>query len=158
MSFLQTQNNTNNRNLTEQQQKFLDALSGEAQGDIKAALQVAGYKDTSYYAVVKSLRQEIIDTANTILAHSAPKAAKKLVDVLESDEPIPQVNAKLQAAQTLLDRVGVAKKESINSLITEASLISYRLFVRQNWEIIRKEKIIIKDKYFERYKMKKNFY
>ena len=50
MSFLQTQNNTNNRNLTEQQQKFLDALSGEAQGDIKAALQVAGYKDTSYYA------------------------------------------------------------------------------------------------------------
>ena len=82
MSFLQTQTNNNNRNLTEQQQKFLDALSGEAQGDIKAALQVAGYKDTSYYAVVKSLRQEIIDTANTILAHSAPKAAKKLVDVL----------------------------------------------------------------------------
>ena len=113
MSFLQTQNNNNNRNLTEQQQKFLDALSGEAQGDIKAALQVAGYKDTSYYAVVKSLRQEIIDTANTILAHSAPKAAQKLVNVLESDEPIPQVNAKLQAAQTL-DRVGVAKKESIN--------------------------------------------
>ena len=114
MSFLQTQNNTNNRNLTEQQQKFLDALSGEAQGDIKAALQVAGYKDTSYYAVVKSLRQEIIDTANTILAHSAPKAAKKLVDVLESDEPIPQVNAKLQAAQTLLDRVGVIKKEKLD--------------------------------------------
>ena len=114
MSFLQTQNNTNTRNLTEQQQKLLDALSGEAQGDIKAALQVAGYKDTSYYAVVKSLRQEIIDTANTILAHSAPKAAKKLVDVLESDEPIPQVNAKLQAAQTLLDRVGVAKTERIN--------------------------------------------
>ena len=114
MSFLQTTESNKNRNLTEKQEKFLDALSGEAQGDIKAALQVAGYEDTSYYAVVKSLRQEIIDTANTILAHSAPKAAKKLVDVLESDEPIPQVNAKLQAAQTLLDRVGVAKKESIN--------------------------------------------
>ena len=39
---------------------------------------------------------------------------EKIIDVLESDEPIPQVNAKLQAAQTLLDRVGVAKKESIN--------------------------------------------
>lgn len=114
MSFLQTTESNKNRNLTEKQEKFLDALSGEAQGDIKAALQVAGYEDTSYYAVVKSLRQEIIDTANTILAHSAPKAAKKLVDVLESDEPIPQVNAKLQAAQTLLDRVGVAKRESLN--------------------------------------------
>ena len=64
--------------------------------------------------MVKSLRQEIIDTANTILAQSAPRAAQKLVQVLESDKPIPQVNAKLQAAQTLLDRVGVAKKENIN--------------------------------------------
>ena len=114
MSFLQTQNQTKKRELTDKQQKFLDTLGSEARGDIKHALKVAGYEDTSYYAVVKSLRQEIIDTANTILAHSAPKAAKKLVDVLESDEPIPQVNAKLQAAQTLLDRVGVAKKESIN--------------------------------------------
>jgi hypothetical protein len=114
MSFLQTQNQTKKRELTEKQQKFLDTLGSEAQGDIKHALKVAGYEDTSYYAVVKSLRQEIIDTANTILAHSAPKAAAKLVEVLESDAPIPQVNAKLQAAQTLLDRVGVAKREHIN--------------------------------------------
>ena len=114
MSFLQTQNQTKKRELTEKQQKFLDTLGSEARGDIKHALKVAGYEDTSYYAVVKSLRQEIIDTANTILAHSAPKAAAKLVEVLESDAPIPQVNAKLQAAQTLLDRVGVAKREHIN--------------------------------------------
>ena len=114
MSFLQTQNQTKKRELTDKQQKFLDTLGSEAQGDIKNALKIAGYEDTSYYAVVKSLRQEIIDTANTILAHSAPKAAAKLVEVLESDAPIPQVNAKLQAAQTLLDRVGVAKREHIN--------------------------------------------
>ena len=114
MSFLQTQNQTKKRELTEKQQKFLDTLGSEARGDIKHALKVAGYEDTSYYAVVKSLRQEIIDTANTILAHSAPKAAAKLVEVLESAAPIPQVNAKLQAAQTLLDRVGVAKREHIN--------------------------------------------
>ena len=114
MSFLQTQNQTKKRELTDKQQKFLDTLGSEARGDIKHALKVAGYEDTSYYAVVKSLRQEIIDTANTILAHSAPKAAAKLVEVLESDAPIPQVNAKLQAAQTLLDRVGVAKREHIN--------------------------------------------
>ena len=94
MSFLQTQNQTKKRELTEKQQKFLDTLGSEARGDIKHALKVAGYEDTSYYAVVKSLRQEIIDTANTILAHSAPKAAAKLVEVLESDAPIPQVNAK----------------------------------------------------------------
>ena len=31
-----------------------------------------------------------------------------------SDDPIPQVNAKLQAAQTLLDRVGVAKRDKLD--------------------------------------------
>ena len=50
-----------------------------------------------------------------------------------------------------------AIKEGLSCLSTEASLISYKLFLRNNWEIIRKEKIIIKDILFERYKMVKNF-
>ena len=48
-------------------------------------------------------------------------------------------------------------REGLNSLSTEASLISYELFLKHNWEIVRKEKIIIKDIIFERYNMKKNF-
>ena len=50
-----------------------------------------------------------------------------------------------------------AIKEGINCLSTEASLISYKLFLKNNWEIIRKEKVIIKNIIFERYKMIKNF-
>ena len=50
-----------------------------------------------------------------------------------------------------------AKKEGLTCLSTEASLISYKLFLRNNWQIIRKEKIIIKNIIFERYKMIKNF-
>ena len=50
-----------------------------------------------------------------------------------------------------------AKAEGLPGLSTEASLISYKLFLRNNWEIIRKEKIIIKNIIFERYKMFKNF-
>ena len=46
-----------------------------------------------------------------------------------------------------------AKKEGLNSLSTEASLISYKLFLKYKWEIIRKEKIIINNIFFERYKM-----
>jgi len=49
-----------------------------------------------------------------------------------------------------------AKDEGLTSLSTEASLISYKLFLRNNWSIIRKEKIIIKNIIFERYKMNKN--
>ena len=50
-----------------------------------------------------------------------------------------------------------AKKEDLDSLSTEASLISYKLFLKNGWEIIRKEKVTINNIFFERYKMIKNF-
>ena len=50
-----------------------------------------------------------------------------------------------------------AIKEGLPGLTTEASLISYKLFLKNSWKIIRKEKIIIKNILFERYKMIKNF-
>ena len=49
-----------------------------------------------------------------------------------------------------------AYKEGILSLETEASLLSYQLFLKNNWKIIRKEKIIIQNVIFYRYKMFKN--
>jgi|TARA_R110000822_G_scaffold64439_7_gene158226 mevalonate kinase len=126
------------RKLTEQQRAFLDALSGQARGSIKQALVIAGYAETSQSAVVDSLKEEIIDVANTILAKSAPRAAEKLVEILESDDPIPQVSAKLQAAQTLLDRVGISKKEKLEVTHTAAGgiflLPEKRAFIDVNAE------------------------
>ena len=49
-----------------------------------------------------------------------------------------------------------AKKEGINHLYTEASLISYKLFLKHNWKKISKEKVIINNIFFIRYKMIKN--
>ena len=48
-----------------------------------------------------------------------------------------------------------AKNEGLESLSTEASLISYELFLKNKWKIIRKEKVIINNIFFERYKMTK---
>jgi len=48
-----------------------------------------------------------------------------------------------------------AKKEGIGYLSTEASLISYELFLKNEWEIIRKEKVTINNIFFERFKMTK---
>ena len=48
-----------------------------------------------------------------------------------------------------------AKKEGLHSLSTEASLISYGLFLKNEWKIIRKEKVTINNIFFERYKMTK---
>ena len=48
-----------------------------------------------------------------------------------------------------------AKKEGLDTLSTEASLISYELFLKNEWKIIRKEKVMINNNFFERYKMTK---
>ena len=105
------QEKKNSKQLTEKQQKFLDCLI-ETNGNPKEAAEMAGYSG-NHYQVVKSLKNEIIDLATDVLAHSAPKAAFKLVDIMQTDRPIPQIANKLQAAQTILDRVGVTKKERL---------------------------------------------
>ncbi len=46
-----------------------------------------------------------------------------------------------------------AKEEGLDSLSTEASLISNALFLKNEWKIIRKEKVTINNIFFERYKM-----
>ncbi len=46
-----------------------------------------------------------------------------------------------------------ARREDLDSLSTEASLISYELFLKNEWKIIRKEKVTINNIFFERYKM-----
>ncbi len=100
------------KELTEMQQIFLDNVVTTG-GDLKKAAELAGYKG-NHYQVIKSLKDELVDMAQNLLAHNAPKAAMKLVEVMESDRPVPQASSKLQAAQTILDRVGVAKTERLN--------------------------------------------
>ena len=104
---------TNSKELTVKQQVFLDNLV-DSGGDPKVAAEVAGYAPGSHFQVIKSLKNEIIDMASNILAQSAPKAALKLVKVMASDTPIPQASTRLQAAQTILDRVGLGKTERLD--------------------------------------------
>ena len=111
MSYL-PQTTNKSKALTEKQQSFLDNLI-ETGGDPKKAAELAGYSG-NYHQVIKSLRQEVIELASDVLARSAPQAAFKLVDIMNSDKPIPQVSNKLQAAQTILDRVGVSKSDKLD--------------------------------------------
>ena len=102
-----------NKELTTKQHSFLDNLVS-CNGNAKQAAELAGYAEGSYTSVVKALKTEIIELAENILAQNAPKASLKLVEVMDSDQPIPQANVRLQAAQTLLDRVGVAKTDKLD--------------------------------------------
>jgi len=100
------------RELTNKQQLFLDSLI-ETEGDPKKAAAIAGYSG-GHYQVLKALKNEVLELTKDVLAHNAPKAAFKLLEIMESDKPIPQANNKLAAAQSLLDRVGVSKSEKLD--------------------------------------------
>jgi len=101
------------KTLTEKQEKFLDCLL-VTNGDLKQAAELAGYSNGSHYQLVKALKTEIIDFATDVLANSAPEAAFKLVEIMKTNKPMPQIQNKLQAAQAILDRVGVVKKERLD--------------------------------------------
>ena len=100
------------KELTEMQQAFLDKVV-DTGGDLKLAAELAGYQG-NHYQVINSLKDELVDLAQNLLAHHAPKAAFKMVEVMDSDRPVPQANVRLQAAQQILDRVGVSKTEKMS--------------------------------------------
>ena len=105
-------NNNRKRELTDKQQAFLNHLV-ETQGDAREAANLAGYS-SHYHHLVKTLKSEILELTQEVLANSAPKAAFKLVEIMDSKKPIIQANNKLAAATTLLDRVGVSKVDKID--------------------------------------------
>ncbi len=105
---------TQERSLTNAQEKFLDALFGEARGNPRKAGELAGYSEHSYPKVVRNLKQEIISRAENYLATHSAKAATKMVDMLDEDGTTPHANIRMEAAKQILDRIGIIKKEQID--------------------------------------------
>ena len=100
--------------LTAQQEKFLDALFGEANGNPKRAGEIAEYAEGSYTYAIKSLKSEIVQRAETVLAAHSPKAVMGLVSGLDADGSLPQANIRIEAAKQILDRVGLGKREQLD--------------------------------------------
>jgi hypothetical protein len=102
------------RNLTDMQEKFLDVLFGEAQGNPREAARIAGYSDHSYPKVVRNLRKEITELAENHLSTHSAKAANRLIALLDEDGTTPQASIRLAAANSILDRVGIVKKDQLD--------------------------------------------
>ena len=105
---------TQKRNLTDMQEKFLDVLFGEARGNPREAARIAGYSDHSYPKVVRNLKKEITELAETHLSTHSAKAATRLTSLLDEDGTTPQASIRLAAANTILDRVGITKKDQLD--------------------------------------------
>lgn len=109
--------------MTEQQEKFLNALFGEAQGNFREAMSIAGYAPTEYPArLIRQMKNEIIERAEYMLAANAPKAVLSMAGIL--DDPSALGNRdRLAAAKEILDRAGLVKTEKIEHKAIGASII-----------------------------------
>jgi|TARA_B100001094_G_scaffold183887_1_gene178163 hypothetical protein len=105
---------TQKRNLTDMQEKFLDVLFTEAQGNPREAARIAGYSEHSYPKVIRNLKKEITELAETHLSTHSAKAATRLTALLDEDGTTPQASIRLAAANSLLDRVGITKKDQLD--------------------------------------------
>ena len=113
---------TDKKQLTEKQKVFLDALVGEAQGNHRRAMEMAGYSpNTSVQDVVKNMKDEIIDRASMVLALNAPAAAFGMIGVLNDPTTMGARNA-IQAAKEIMDRTGLIKKDVIEVKTEEGGL------------------------------------
>jgi hypothetical protein len=101
------------RKLTENQQKFLDVLFEEADGDPVVARKLAGYSHgASTSDIVNSLREEILKATQHYMARNAPKAAVALASAL-TDPTQLGIKDKMAAAREVLDRIGLVKTEKL---------------------------------------------
>lgn len=107
---------------TEKQDAFLEALMGEAKGNLREAMRIAGYSDsTKINEVVSPLKQEIVDRASTVLALNAPKAAFSMLGVLDDPTALGARN-QINAAKEVLDRTGLVKKEQVEVINTGGAM------------------------------------
>ena len=102
------------KELTELQNKFLDALFGPAKGNHAKAMKIAGYSEsTNPHQIINSVRKHIIERAEFEMAVNAPKAVLSMVGVLDDPSAIGN-RERLAASQQIRDRVGLSKVEKLN--------------------------------------------
>ena len=104
----------NNLKLTDKQETFLTTLV-ENGGRVKEAMEVAGYHPGSRSNLINSVKHEIIERTRQHLASSSVQAANRLSEGLDADGTIPssQMEVRLRAANDILDRTGVSKRQEI---------------------------------------------
>jgi len=104
---------TNGRKLTEKQENFLRLYwESNCLGNPRSLAIAAGYAEgNGAYVAIRALKDEMLELTEIFLVQNAPKAAGTIVEVLNTDEPIPGIKDRLDAAKTLLDRVGLGKKD-----------------------------------------------
>lgn len=101
------------RELTVQQSQFLENLFENGGNTVQAALD-AGYSRGSVSWLKDSLADEIVTRTKSLLSTNALKAANRVINTIDNPVPDRGDDLRFRAAESLLNRVGLAKQETIN--------------------------------------------
>ena len=102
------------RELTERQQKFIEVLFDQANGDPVQAKLLAGYSEhSSTSSIVATMKDEIMEATQMYMSRNAPKAAVAMVRGVDDSTQLG-IRDRLSAAKELLDRVGLTKTEKVH--------------------------------------------
>lgn len=103
---------TTSQGLEEREEAFLNFLFDYCKGNIKEAMEKAGYpKDYPKSYVTKKLSKQIKDRAKEFLIASSGEAAISLVSVLSEPDKVGAKNI-IASSKEILDRAGVFKEEA----------------------------------------------
>ena len=100
--------------MTDKQKAFLEHLFGEAAGNVREAMTMAGYsKNTTTHEVTGPLEEEIYNLTKSYLSSIGPKAALAINSVLDKPQALGN-RERLAAAKDILDRDGHKPKEEMS--------------------------------------------
>ena len=105
------------KELTPKQEAFIESLI-ENGGNVSQAMKVAGYEPTSRTWLVSSVSSEIVERTQNYLAAHGMKAANNLITALDEDGTTPKGELRLKAAESLLNRIGIGSRETIDHNVT----------------------------------------
>lgn len=125
--------------LTEKEQFFLDILFDKHRGNIRKAMDDAGFpKSTPTSTVTIKLKDKIRDLAEAYLSSSTAKAVLSIDAVLDNPAAVG-ANTILKAAKEVLDRSGVVAPEE------KAKAVEKNIFILPAKDIKETIEDILKD-------------
>jgi hypothetical protein len=124
------------KELTELQAKFLEVLfDDDVKGDIRKAMNKSGYTPGADKSkLINSMRDHIVEAAETYLAMNSPKAAVALTDSMDDPTSLG-IKEKLTAAKEILDRAGIVKKDGLTGIGDAAAGVIFIIPQKDNEEV-----------------------
>ena len=87
-------------------------------GDVNQAMTLAGYKRSSKQWLVRSEKAEIVHRTEHLLALNSARAAQRIISTKDDDGTEPRSEIRLKAAESVLNRVGLGKKDTVQHNVT----------------------------------------